>query len=77
MQIETKYNYPDLNGKFGIYGGKFVPETLIPALNELEMACGFAVSIIGGAASMPPALSFSTAERRSAVGTIQDFADPT
>ncbi len=30
------YNYPDLNGKYGIYGGKYVPETLIPALEQLE-----------------------------------------
>ncbi|HLF86853.1 MAG TPA: tryptophan synthase subunit beta [Nitrospiria bacterium] len=27
---------PDRRGHFGIYGGKFVPETLIPALAELE-----------------------------------------
>ncbi len=27
-----------LNPKFGIYGGKFVPETLMPALDELEAA---------------------------------------
>jgi tryptophan synthase beta chain len=27
---------PDRRGHFGIYGGKFVPETLIPALRELE-----------------------------------------
>lgn len=31
-----KYCYPDNGGKFGSYGGKFVPETLIPALEELE-----------------------------------------
>jgi tryptophan synthase beta chain len=30
------YSYPDAKGKFGIYGGKYVPETLITALNELE-----------------------------------------
>ena len=29
---------PDKNGHFGIYGGKYVPETLIPALEELEYA---------------------------------------
>lgn len=29
---------PDKKGHFGIYGGKFVPETLIPALEELEYA---------------------------------------
>ena len=27
-----------MNGKFGIYGGQFVPETLMPALNELVQA---------------------------------------
>jgi len=30
--------YPDESGHFGIYGGKFVPETLMPALDELEEA---------------------------------------
>ena len=30
------YNEPDKNGHFGSYGGKFVPETLIPALEQLE-----------------------------------------
>jgi tryptophan synthase beta chain len=29
---------PDLSGYFGQFGGKFVPETLMPALNELELA---------------------------------------
>jgi tryptophan synthase beta chain len=28
--------WPDLKGHFGAYGGKFVPETLMPALAELE-----------------------------------------
>lgn len=32
----SKYNYPDSSGKFGDYGGKYVPETLIPALEQLE-----------------------------------------
>jgi len=27
---------PDADGRFGKYGGKYVPETLIPALLELE-----------------------------------------
>ncbi|MCL6098818.1 MAG: tryptophan synthase subunit beta [Bacteroidetes bacterium] len=36
MKTQTAYNFPDANGKFGIYGGKFVPETLISALTELE-----------------------------------------
>ena len=30
------YSYPDNKGKFGIYGGKYVPETLMAALSELE-----------------------------------------
>ena len=29
------YNFPDINGHFGIYGGRFASETLIPALDEL------------------------------------------
>jgi len=29
---------PNLGGYFGQFGGKFVPETLMPALNELEQA---------------------------------------
>jgi len=29
---------PDARGRFGEYGGRFVPETLIPALDELEAA---------------------------------------
>ncbi len=30
--------YPDKMGRFGKFGGKFVPETLMPALDELEEA---------------------------------------
>jgi len=30
--------FPDERGRFGAYGGRFVPETLIPALDELEAA---------------------------------------
>jgi tryptophan synthase beta chain len=29
---------PDARGRFGAYGGRFVPETLIPALDQLEAA---------------------------------------
>ena len=29
---------PDQRGRFGIYGGRYVPETLIPALDELNTA---------------------------------------
>jgi tryptophan synthase beta chain len=34
--MKPKYHWPDKKGKFGEYGGKYVPETLIPALAELE-----------------------------------------
>ena len=30
--------YPDARGRYGEFGGKFVPETLMPALDELERA---------------------------------------
>ena len=29
---------PDIQGRFGRFGGKYVPETLMPALAELETA---------------------------------------
>ncbi|AGF53128.1 tryptophan synthase beta subunit [Synechocystis sp. PCC 6803] len=32
------HQYPDALGRFGNYGGKYVPETLMPALTELEEA---------------------------------------
>ena len=28
----------EIKGRFGIFGGQFVPETLMPALDELEQA---------------------------------------
>src|SRR5690242_17125796 len=31
-----KANIPDKRGRFGSYGGRYVPETLMPALLELE-----------------------------------------
>ena len=31
------YNLPDGKGHFDKFGGKYVPETLIPALEELEI----------------------------------------
>lgn len=39
--VASPVNYqavPDESGRFGPYGGKFVPETLMPALDELEEA---------------------------------------
>jgi tryptophan synthase beta chain len=39
MQIaDNMYNLPDVRGHFGKYGGVFVAETLIPALDELRVA---------------------------------------
>ena len=37
-QVFDKSAIPNQNGRFGDYGGKFVPETLMPALEELESA---------------------------------------
>jgi len=34
--MHENFNYPDKNGHFGIFGGRYVSETLIPALLELE-----------------------------------------
>jgi tryptophan synthase beta chain len=35
---EIAYNLPDARGHFGPYGGSFVAETLVPALEELKLA---------------------------------------
>lgn len=35
---KNTYNFPDDRGYFGTFGGKFVPEILIPVLEELEEA---------------------------------------
>jgi tryptophan synthase beta chain len=37
-QSNSEIQYPDEFGRFGRYGGKYVPETLMPALSELETA---------------------------------------
>jgi tryptophan synthase beta chain len=34
----TAVSLPDARGRFGAYGGRFVPETLVPALDALERA---------------------------------------
>ena len=34
----TAISYPDQNGRFGLYGGRFVPETLMDALDQLTTA---------------------------------------
>ena len=38
MVVEKKAILPDQSGRFGDFGGKFVPETLMAALEELEEA---------------------------------------
>jgi tryptophan synthase beta chain len=37
-QQQATVKVPDQNGRFGIFGGKYVPETLMNALEELEQA---------------------------------------
>ncbi len=37
-KIEEYYNLPDERGHFGPYGGSFVPETLVKAAQELDVA---------------------------------------
>ena len=34
--MTTDANLPNEYGRYGVYGGRFVPETLMPAVNELE-----------------------------------------
>ena len=34
---KPKYERPDITGRYGTFGGRYVPETLIPALDELEI----------------------------------------
>lgn len=38
LQPADKAQVPDAQGRFGKFGGKYVPETLMPALSELETA---------------------------------------
>ncbi|MCC5614120.1 tryptophan synthase subunit beta [Nostoc sp. CHAB 5836] len=38
QDIKTATKQPDSLGRFGRFGGKYVPETLMPALSELEAA---------------------------------------
>ncbi len=37
-ETPSKHPYPDARGRYGAFGGKFVPETLMPALEELDVA---------------------------------------
>ncbi len=38
QKTQQTYDLPDASGHFGEFGGKFIPETLMPALEELESA---------------------------------------
>src|SRR5690606_24926162 len=38
QKADTPYQFPDARGHFGPYGGVFVAETLVPALEELREA---------------------------------------
>src|SRR5919201_6766081 len=40
MSIPTATAMPDARGRFGAFGGRYVPEVLIPALDELAAAWG-------------------------------------
>ena len=35
--LRSTMHLPDKRGYFGEFGGKFLPETLVPALRELEI----------------------------------------
>ena len=34
--IETSGHFPDARGRYGAFGGRYVPETLVPALDRLQ-----------------------------------------
>ena len=36
LKREVAGEFPDARGRFGPYGGRYVPETLVPALDRLE-----------------------------------------
>ncbi|MEN1727593.1 MAG: tryptophan synthase subunit beta [Pseudomonadota bacterium] len=38
LKLAPEVQVPDLNGHFGVFGGRFVSETLMPALEELDAA---------------------------------------
>jgi tryptophan synthase beta chain len=72
--VSGPYKWPDKGGKFGQFGGKYVPETLIPALRDLEVIYQNAINDINFKSELdtlqrdyngrPTALTF--AERLSA-----------
>ena len=77
---------PGDDGRFGEFGGRFVPETLIPACYELEAAFREALALLaayghdpdgppGAASPTPPALP--RAERPRWRAGLADGADGT
>jgi tryptophan synthase beta subunit len=44
---------PDTAGHFGPYGGRFVPETLMPALEEMEKAYSHTRSVLASTVAVP------------------------
>ena len=38
MKDKENYNFPDDAGRYGEFGGKYVSETLMSALEELELS---------------------------------------
>lgn len=69
MATDTQVRLPDDRGRFGDFGGKFVPETVMAALTELELAyraaqddAGFAeqlASLLVNYAGRPTALYYA------------------
>jgi len=66
---ESWRTWPDGRGYFGSFGGQFVPETLVPALRELEMMYNAAkndpsfqkefIALLNGYAGRPTPLTFA------------------
>ncbi len=44
LSLDQISNVPDPAGRYGIYGGRYVPETLMPALEKLETAMNSALA---------------------------------
>ena len=44
--LPNTYAWPDAQGRFGPYGGRFVAETLMPLIHELDAA--YAESVVAG-----------------------------
>ena len=49
---------PDERGRFGTFGGRFVPETLVPAINRLEAGAREALADPEWRAALDSGVSF-------------------